>query len=76
MWRASSITLAVALISLAFGQYLDSQSDVGGGANIGAGFLVMLGWGVGVLGVLILASAIVGDLARAEPKRDRYDKNE
>jgi hypothetical protein len=38
--------------------------------------LVMVGWGVGVLGVLILASAIVGDLARAEPKRDRQDENE
>jgi hypothetical protein len=76
MWRASSITLAVALISLALGQYLDSQTGAGEGANIGAGFLVMLGWGVGVLGVLILASAIVGDLGRAQPKRDQYDKNE
>ena len=76
MWRASSIAFAVALISLALGQYLDSQSGAGGGANIGAGFIVMLGWGVGVLGVLILASAIVGDLARAQRKRDRYDENE
>jgi hypothetical protein len=76
MWRASSITLAVALVSLGLGQYLDSQSPADGGANIGSGFLVMVGWGVGVLGVLILASAIVGDLARAEPKRDRQDENE
>jgi hypothetical protein len=70
MWRASSIILAVALISVASGQYLDLRSDPAEGANIGAGFLVMLGWGIGVLGVLILAGAIIGDLSRDRPKRE------
>jgi hypothetical protein len=76
MRRASSITFAVALASIGLGQYLDSQSDPGAGANIGAGFVVMLGWGIGVLGVLILAGAIVGDLAGARPERDRHDESE
>jgi hypothetical protein len=38
--------------------------------------LVLLGWGIGGLGVLILAGAVVGDMARAEPRRDRQDENE
>lgn len=76
LWRASSITLAVALAALALGQYLDSQSRTGGGANIGAGFLVLLGWGVGALGLVLLSSAIVGDLARTDPRRDRHDEDE
>jgi hypothetical protein len=76
MWRVSSITLAGALICLVLGQYLESQSDAGGGANIGAGFLVLLGWGVGVLGLLLLAGAIVSDLARTEPNRERPGQNE
>ncbi|MHA6627857.1 hypothetical protein ACU61A_20665 [Pseudonocardia sichuanensis] len=76
MWRVSSITFAVSLISIGLGEYLDSQTATGAGANIGAGFLVMLGWGIAVLGVVILVHAVVGDLARDRPGRDRYDESE
>jgi hypothetical protein len=76
LWRASSITLAAALVSLALGRFLDSGSGSDGGANIGAGIVVLLGWGLGVLGVLILVGAIVGDVAKAQPKRGRNHEDE
>jgi hypothetical protein len=71
MWRASSITLALALISAASGHLLNLRSDPEGGANIGAGLLVMLAWGIGVLGVLMLVGAIIGDFSRARARGGR-----
>jgi hypothetical protein len=70
LWRVSSITLAVSLILVVLGDYLDSHWNPTGGANVGAAFLVVVGWGVGALGVLFLVSAIVGDLARAQQDHD------
>lgn len=74
LWRASSLTLAVAFVLLVSGQYLDSQTAAGAGANIGAGFLVLLGWGVGAVGLMVLVGAIVGDRSRARSPRDRSDE--